>query len=85
LPLGWVLFHAVASRYHQPRVPSILVARSCIAGCAAVVPYMALEEFFLGAPWPLVIWTMFTVIAIESLGDRRNRRSARYTVSVYLP
>lgn len=73
IPLTWVFHRSVSSRYHRPHEAGNLAARCALAGCAAVIPYMGLEDFFL-AFWPLVIWSMFVVIAAEMLDTTAGNR-----------
>ena len=45
------------------------VLRSVLAGCVAMVVYMAGEEFFITAFWVTVLWTMFVVIGAETVKE----------------
>lgn len=85
-PLCWLTYRLVSARYHRPRIPGNLLASSTLAGCVAVIPYMALEDFF-SAYWPVAIWSMFAIIGAETAADtigatESARRGAYASVSV---
>jgi len=68
-PLVWILGRLLLPRYGHVGHSATLFARSVLAGCAATIPYMALEEFFVSAFWIVTLWTMFVVIGAETAAD----------------
>lgn len=45
--------------------PDGIFANCVLAGCVAVIPYMALEEFFVTSYWVVFLWCLFVVIGTE--------------------
>lgn len=68
IPLFWVTGRLLLPRPGR-RDRTLLFGRAVLAGCVAMVVYMAAEEFFITAFWVTVLWTMFTVIAAETVKD----------------
>lgn len=68
IPLTWIGFRLLLSRpTHADR--SVLFGRCVLAGCAAMVVYMAGEEFFITAYWVTLLWTVFAVIGAETIKE----------------
>jgi hypothetical protein len=76
MPLAWILSRVLLPRYGNLRDPMSVFARSVLAGCAAMIPYMALEEFFISAYWIVALWTVFAIIGAETASDFMDRRAA---------
>ncbi len=66
IPLVWLLSRLLLPR-PGGREPRALFARSVLAGCTAMIAFMMAEEFFISAFWIVLLWTMFTVIGVESI------------------
>lgn len=73
-PLALILSRLLLFGAGQSRDPTLLFGRSILAGCAAVIPCMALDEFFVSAFWIVVIWTMFAVMGIETVEEVASGR-----------
>lgn len=69
IPLLAVLSRLLRPRYLWMRDPSAVHAKSILAGCAALIPYMAFEEFFISAFWIVLLWTIYAVIGAETIDD----------------
>ncbi len=75
VPLAWILRRALASRSRDYRDPKHVHAICTLTGCAAVIPYMALEEFFVAAFWIVFLWTMYVVVGAEGALETGERRT----------
>jgi len=69
IPLIWMLWHLLAPRFQSIRDAACLQAKCALAGCAAMIPYMAFDEFFVSAFWLVLLWTMFVVVATENAAE----------------
>lgn len=68
IPLTWLLARLMRGRRQLPQAAWIR-AKCILAGCLAMVPYMALEEFFICSFWVVVLWTAYAVIGAETMDD----------------
>lgn len=68
IPLTWIGFRLLLSRPTNAD-RSVLFGRCVLAGCAAMVVYMAGEEFFITAYWVTLLWTVFAVIGAETIKE----------------
>jgi hypothetical protein len=66
VPLLWLMGRLLLPR-PGGREPRALFGRSVLAGCSAMIAYMAVEEFFISAFWVVLLWTMFAVIGAETV------------------
>jgi hypothetical protein len=48
----------------------VIEGKALMAGCVAVIPNMALDEFFVSAPWVLLLWTLYIVLGAEMIRTR---------------
>ncbi len=68
IPLFWMVARLLLPR-PGARDRTVLFGRSVLAGCVAMIAYMAGEEFFITAFWVTILWVMFAVIGAESVKE----------------
>lgn len=72
VPLGWMLRRLLLAPSFRNLPKADKIQATCtLAGCAAVIPYMALEEFFVTAFWIVFLWTVLAVIGAETMAETR--------------
>lgn len=66
--LLWIVGRLLLPRPGR-RDRAMLFGRTVLAGCVAMIPYMAAEEFFISAYWVTLLWIMFVVIGAETVKE----------------
>jgi len=61
---GWIALHLLRHASRERR-PFVAEGKALLAGCAGVIPYMALDEFFVGTPWIVFLWFLYVVLGSE--------------------
>ena len=69
IPLVWILKRLLLPKTRIGKCRYGLHATCALSGCAATIPYLALDEFFVSSFWVVVLWCTFVVIAAESQWD----------------
>ncbi|MEK6799947.1 MAG: hypothetical protein AABZ12_13360 [Planctomycetota bacterium] len=67
--LGWIVLHLLRGGAPRRR-EYVLEGKVLLAGCVGVIPYMAFDEFFVGTPWLVMLWSLFVVLGTEMVGTR---------------
>ncbi len=75
IPILWLVSNTFLGGRREASLASRLEGKACLAGCIGVVPYMALDEFFVGASWIMVLWVSFVVIGCEVIASNRALRT----------
>ena len=61
---GWIALHLLRHASRERR-PFVAEGKALLAGCAGVIPYMALDEFFVGTPWIVFLWFLYVALGSE--------------------
>lgn len=68
-PLSWMMWRLLAPSFYRARDRRNILGKAILAGAVAMIPYMALEEFFISAFWIVLLWTMYVVIGVEGIEE----------------
>jgi len=63
------MWRLLAPSFYRARDRRNILGKAILAGAVAMIPYMALEEFFISAFWIVLLWTMYVVIGVEGIEE----------------
>ena len=80
IPLFWITKRFLFTKTRVGRDPYGIFANCVLAGCVAVIPYMALDEFFVTSYWLVFLWCLFVVIGTECQRDADLARAYEHVM-----